>query len=183
MRILAISGSLRQGSYNTALARAAAEVAPAGVEVHVYDGLASLPPYDPDVDAAGAPEAVQELRRAITEADGLLVVTPEYNGSIPGVLKNAVDWASRPHREAALWGKTVAVAGASPGAYGALWAQNDLRRVLGVAGARVIDGELAVARAGDAFDDALLVDPTLAARLAAHVERLAIQAAPALLAA
>ncbi len=184
MRLLAISGSLREGSYNTALARAAAELAPAGIEIDLYDGLASLPPYDGDTDAAGAPEPVQELRRAIEAADGLLVVTPEYNGSIPGVLKNAIDWASRPHREAALWGKTVAVAGASPGAYGALWAQTDLRRVLGVAGARVIEGELAVARANEAFDeDGLLVDATLAERLAAHVERLVTEAAPALIAA
>ena len=140
-----------------------------------------MPPYDADADAADAPEPVDELRRAIEGADGLLIVTPEYNGSIPGVLKNAVDWASRPHREAALWGKTVAVAGASPGAYGALWAQNDLRRVLGVAGARVIEGELAVARADEAFDaDGVLVDATLAARLAAHVQRLVAEAAPAL---
>jgi chromate reductase len=184
VRLLAISGSLRDGSYNTALARAAAELAPAGVEVELYDGLASLPPYDADVDAAGAPAEVVELRRAIEGADALLVVTPEYNGSIPGVLKNAVDWASRPHREAALWGKTVAVAGASSGAYGALWAQNDLRRVLGIAGARVIDGELAVPRAGDAFDEnGTLVDEGLAVRLAAHVDRLVDEAAPVVAAA
>ena len=140
MKLLAISGSLRAGSYNTALARAARELAPDGVEVELYDSLGALPPYDADVDSDGAPAAVQELRRRIDAADMVLFVTPEYNGSIPGVLKNAVDWASRPHRGAALSGKTVAVAGATPGQYGAMWAQQDLRRVLGIAGARVISG-------------------------------------------
>ena len=134
MRILAISGSLREASYNTALARAASRARPAGVEVELYDGL-GLPPYDEDDRRRGRATAVAELRQRIDDADALLVVTPEYNGSIPGVLKNAIDWASRPPRGgAALWGKTVAVAGATTGQYGAIWAQQDLRRVLGVAG-------------------------------------------------
>jgi chromate reductase len=185
MRILALSGSLRSGSYNTALARAAAELAPGGVEVELYDGLAALPLYDGDVDGDEAPSAVQELRERIGAADALLVVTPEYNGSVSGVLKNAIDWASRPpHGGAALWGKTVAVAGATTGQYGALWAQQDLRRILGIAGARVIDGELPVARAHEKFDaDGRLVDPLIAERLSSHVAALVAEAAPVLLAA
>ena len=179
MKILALSGSLRAGSYNTALARAARELAPAGVEVELYDALAALPPYDADTDGDGEPVAVRELRRQIHDADALLFVTPEYNGSIPGVLKNAVDWASRPHRAAALSGKTVAVAGATPGQYGAIWAQQDLRRVLGIAGARVIEGELPVARAHDAFDEAgRLTDSAVADRLRRHLETLVIEAVP-----
>lgn len=146
MRILAISGSLRAGSYNTALARVAADVVPRGVEVELFDGLGDLPPFDADLDSDELP-SVQWLRDRIAASDALLVVTPEYNGSIPGVLKNAIDWASRPKEDAALRGKTVAIAGASPGQYGALWAIQDLRRVLGIAGARVIEGEVSVPRA------------------------------------
>jgi chromate reductase len=184
MRILAISGSLRQGSYNTALALAAAELAPDGVEVDLYDGLAGIPGYDPELDGDHAPAAVRELRDAIERADALLIVTPEYNGSLPGALKNLIDWASRPHREAALWGKTVAIAGASPTSYGAIWAQNDLRRVLGIAGARVVEGELSVPHADQAFDDdGHLVDERIARRLAERLELLVHEAEPALVAA
>ena len=184
MRILAVSGSLRAASYNTALARAAGELAPDGVEVELYDGLAWIPPYDADGDGEEPPAAVEDLRERIAEADALLVVTPEYNGSIPGVLKNAIDWASRPHRESALWGKTVAIAGATTGQYGAIWAQQDLRRVLGMAGARVVDGEVPVPRAQEKFDGkGRLVDPLLAERLRGHVVALVAEAAPAVLAA
>ena len=134
MRILALSGSLREQSYNSALARAAAELAPAGVDVEVFDGLGDLPLYDADLDVEGEEEdpAVRHLRERIAAADALFVVTPEYNGSISGVLKNAIDWASRPPGGGAvLWGKTAAVAGATTGQYGAIWAQQDLRRILG----------------------------------------------------
>jgi chromate reductase len=184
MQILAVSGSLRADSFNTALARAAIEGAPAGVEIELYDGLAWIPPYDADADDEDAPSPVRDLRDRIEAADALLVVTPEYNGSIPGVLKNAIDWASRPHREAALWGKTVAVAGATTGQYGAIWAQQDLRRILGMAGARVIEGELPVPRAQDKFDAAgTLLDPAIAERLRLHVHALVTEAEPAILAA
>jgi chromate reductase len=184
MRILAVSGSLRAGSYNTALARAAAELAPAGVEVELYEGLGSLPHYDADVDGEETPAAVEDLRRRIAAADALLVVTPEYNGSVPGVLKNAIDWASRPREGAALQGKTVAIAGATTGNYGAIWAQQDLRKVLGIAGARVTAGELPVARAQHAFDESLrLVDGTVRERLEAHLVALAAEAVPELIAA
>lgn len=176
MRILAISGSLRGGSYNTALARAAADAAPAGVEVELFDGLDELPLFDADLEGV-EPESVLRLRRSIGEADAVLFVTPEYNGSIPGVLKNAVDWASRPKAEAALRGKPVAVAGASPGQYGALWAIQDLRRVLGVAGARVIEGEVSVPRVNEAFDQSgVLTSPLVTERIRSHVVSLANEA-------
>ena len=181
MRILAISGSLRADSYNTALARAARELAPEGVEVEVYEGLGLVPHYDQDLDQEGveAPSAVAELRRRIEEADALLLVTPEYNGSITGVLKNAIDWASARHRGSWLRNKTVAVAGATTGQYGAIWAQQDLRRVLGIAGARVVGEEFPVSTAGDKFDDrGRLVDPMLAERLRNHVAELVREASP-----
>jgi chromate reductase, NAD(P)H dehydrogenase (quinone) len=179
MRILAASGSLREGSYNTALARVAAELARDGVEIELYQRLGRIPPYDEDLDQPGVeePEAVADLRRLCDEADALLFVTPEYNGSIPGVLKNAIDWLSARHRGSWLRNKTVAVAGATTGQYGAIWAQQDLRRVLGICGARVIPGELPVARAQDAFDESgRLRDPLLAERLAGHLAALVAEA-------
>jgi chromate reductase len=175
VQILAISGSLRAGSFNTALARAAAELAPVGVEIELYDGLRDLPPYDQDLDEAGGapPDEVRHLRARIEGADALLVVTPEYNGSVPGVLKNAIDWVSARHRGSSLLNKTVAIAGATTGQYGAIWAQQDLRRILGISGARVIAGELPVSRAQNAFDEkGALTDPLLGDRLRKHLENL-----------
>jgi chromate reductase len=149
MRILGISGSLREGSHNTALLRAARQGAPEGVEVELYDELELVPPYNEDRDGADAPEVVTRLRELVREADAVLFAIPEYNGSIPGQVKTAVDWLSRPRGEAALFGKTAAVVGATTGAYGGIWAQQDLRKALGIAGARVIEAELAVGHAGD----------------------------------
>src|SRR6516164_8753219 len=120
LRILGISGSLRRGSHNTNLLRAAAELLPPGVELEVYDGLRELPPYDPDLDVDPAHPAVARLRDDIAAADGVLIATPEYNGSIPGVLKNALDWASRPFPDNALRGRPIAVLGASTGLFGAV---------------------------------------------------------------
>ena len=177
MRLLAISGSLRAGSYNTALARAAADVAPEWVEVEIFDGLGELPLFDADLEGDDHP-AVRHLRESISDADAVLFVTPEYNGSIPGVLKNAVDWASRPRDDAALRNKTVAVAGASTGQYGALWAQQDLRRVLGVAGARVVCPELPVGRAHDIYDQNDATSPLVVERLRTHLTELLREAAP-----
>ena len=177
MRLLTISGSLRAESYNTALARAAIDVAPVGVEVELFEGLGDLPLFDADLEG-DADDAVRHLRRSIAAADAVLFVTPEYNGSIPGVLKNAVDWASRPRDGAALRGKTVAVAGASTGQYGAMWAQQDLKRVLGVAGARVVCPELPVSRAQDVCDPSGNPSPIVAERLRVHLEHLCREAAP-----
>jgi len=156
MQVLAVSGSLRADSYNTRLLEAAAAAAPAGVELELADPalIADLPLYDQDLDVPGElPAAVERLRAAWADADAILFATPEYNGSVPGGLKNAVDWASRPRGDAALVNKTVAVVGTSTGQFGAIWAQNDLRRVLGIAGARVVGEGLAVPRAADGIDD------------------------------
>jgi len=153
LRILGISGSLREGSHNTALLRAAAGTLPPGVELVVYDGLRELPPYDADRDLEPAAAAVTRLREAIASADGILIATPEFNGSIPGVLKNALDWASRPFPDSALRGKPVAVIGASTGLFGAVWAQAEVRKVLGIIGADVIDRELPLGQAEAAFAD------------------------------
>ena len=158
MKVLAVSGSLRADSYNTRLLEAAAQAAPEGVEVELLDPsvIAELPLYDQDLDVSGElPFSVQRLRDGWAEADAILFATPEYNGSVPGGLKNAVDWASRPRADSALLNKTVTVTGASTGQFGALWAQNDLRRILGIAGARVVGEAVPVARAGEGFDEEL----------------------------
>lgn len=152
MRILGISGSLRRGSHNTNLLRAAAELLPPGVELEVF-GLRGVPPYDADRDVEPAHPDVARLREAIASADGVLIATPEFNGSIPGVLKNALDWASRPFPDNVLRGKPVAVIGASTGLFGAVWAQAETRKVLGIIGADVIEHELPVGQAESAFGE------------------------------
>jgi chromate reductase len=161
MKVLGLSGSLRSGSHNARLLRAAAELLPPGVELVEFDGLKSIPPYDEDDEAAGH-EAVDALRAALHEADAVLVSTPEYNHSLPGQLKNALDWISRPLAESPVKGKPAAVIGASTGLFGAVWAQAEGRKVLGALGARVIDRELPVGLAHDAFEGDRLADPALA---------------------
>jgi chromate reductase, NAD(P)H dehydrogenase (quinone) len=181
MKVLAISGSLRVESYNTALARAARELAPPGVEIELYEALARLPHYDQDLDRPGTapPPAVRTLRERIEDADALLIVTPEYNGSVPGVLKNAIDWASARHRGSSLENKTIAIAGVTTGQYGAIWAQQDLRKILGIAGARVLHGELPVSRGPEVFDAVgRLVDPLVAERVREHLAALVAEAMP-----
>jgi len=157
MRVLGISGSLRRESHNSALLRAAAERLPAGAELVPYERLAEIPPYDEDVEVRDVPEPVRDLREAIHDADAVLIATPEYNHSIPGQLKNALDWASRPAGKSALNGKPTAVIGASTGMFGAVWAQAELRKVLGAMGGRVLEVELPVNHAaelhhGDRFE-------------------------------
>jgi chromate reductase, NAD(P)H dehydrogenase (quinone) len=166
MRVLGISGSLRRHSFNSELLQAAADLLPPGVEFERFDGLKAIPPYDADDDRSPAPPAVEQLRQAISAADAVLIATPEYNASIPGVLKNALDWASRPHATNVLRGKPVAVVGASTGMFGAVWAQAEARKVLGTIGARVIDRELPVSEAPERFDMAgRLTDPDLESQL------------------
>ncbi|HEY4413246.1 MAG TPA: NAD(P)H-dependent oxidoreductase [Gaiellaceae bacterium] len=155
MKILGVSGSTRAESLNSALLREAAKLAPAGVELEVWDGLARLPIYDQDLED-DVPDSVRRLREDWGSADAILFVTPEYNGSVPGGLKNAVDWASRPKGEAPLLNRTVAVVGASQGQFGALWAQQDLRRILGIAGARVVGEPVPVSKAHEGFDEAAI---------------------------
>jgi chromate reductase len=184
MKVLGISGSLREGSYNTALLRQAQELLPSGVELELYQDLKRIPPYDEDDDGPQAPAAVQELRDAISDADALLIATPEYNSSIPGQLKTALDWASRPLREAVLRNKPVAVIGASQGMFGAVWAQAELRKVLGASGARVVGDELPIAHAHEAFDgEGRLRSDELRAALAELLEQLAGETESALQAA
>jgi chromate reductase, NAD(P)H dehydrogenase (quinone) len=154
MRVLGISGSLRRDSYNAALLRHVGELFEAeGAEFEIYHGLRDIPAYDEDSDTEDAPEAVSRIREAVRDADAVFFVTPEYNSSIPGALKNALDWVSRPMATSALRYKPVAVIGASSGMFGAVWAQAELRKVLGAIGARVTEGEVAVGNAGERFDE------------------------------
>ena len=155
MRVLTISGSLRPDSLNTLLLRAAEEQAPAGVQLVRFAELAAIPPFHGERSDPGERSApVRELSEQIEAADALLIATPEYNGSIPGVLKNALDWVSTPFPDNVLRGKPVAVIGASTGGYGGMWAQAELRKVLGLTGARVVNGDLSLARAHEHFDEA-----------------------------
>jgi chromate reductase len=166
VRVLAISGSLRRDSHNRRLLRAAADLLPPEAELVWFEGLKAIPPFDEDDEERPA-LAVRRWRDAVTEADALLFATPEYNSSIPGQLKNAIDWASRPLASAALRNKPAAVIGTSTGMFGAVWAQAELRKALAAAGARVIDRELPVALADDAFTDrGALVDGDQALELA-----------------
>ena len=174
MRVLGIVGSLRRDSHNARLLRHVAGRAPEGVEIEIWDGLKAIPPYDADDDVEPAPKPVAELRQAIAAADGLLIATPEYNSSIPGVLKNALDWASRPRASTPLQNKPAAVIGATTGRFGAVWAQAETRKVLASAGARVVDLDLPLALAHEAFDaDGALTSAELDARALEVVEALA----------
>ena len=176
MTLLGIAGSLRADSLNAQLLRLVAEELPEGVELELYDGLAAIPPFDQDLEHE-APESVTQLKRAIERAEAVVIATPEYNGSIPGQLKNTLDWVSRPRRESPIQGKPVAVIGASTGQFGALFAQRELKRVLGIMGARLLDVELPVAKADSRLAEP---DPELRAQLAAVADVLvpAASAAP-----
>jgi chromate reductase, NAD(P)H dehydrogenase (quinone) len=169
MRILGISGSLRRESHNTRLLRGIGRLLPEGVELEIFDQLAAIPPYSEDYEHE-TPPAVAALRAAIAGSDAVLVATPEYNASIPGVLKNALDWASRPVASTPLMGKPAAVIGASTSLFGAIWAQAETRKVLSTIGARVVDREIPIPQADEALgadglpldDDAReLLDATL----------------------
>ena len=153
MKVLAISGSLRRDSHNTTLLRAAAELLPPPTELEIFDGLKAVEPYDEDDDKGAGPAGAGRLREAIESADAVLIATPQYNSSVPGQLKNAIDWASRPLGTNALWGKPAAVVGASTGTFGAVWAQAEMRKTLGASGARVIEKDLPVGHAQDAFTE------------------------------
>ncbi len=180
MRVLGLSGSLRRDSHNRALLRAAAALLPAGAELVEWDRVAELPAYDEDLDTAPAPEPVRALREAVAAADAVLIATPEYNASLPGALKNALDWISRPFATNPLRGKPAAVIGASTGLFGAVWAQAEARKVLSTIGAQVLEHELPVGQVHDAWAaDGTLHDPELRAALAGIVGELAERAEPA----
>jgi chromate reductase, NAD(P)H dehydrogenase (quinone) len=183
MRVLGLSGSLRRDSHNRALLRAAAATLPPDAELVLWDRLAELPAYDEDLDADPAPEPVRALREAFADADAILIATPEYNGSLPGALKNALDWASRPHATNPLRGKPAAVVGASTGLFGAVWAQAEARKVLRTIGAQVLERELPPGQADGAWaPDGTLLDPDLQAALADIVSELVQQVVPVTLA-
>ena len=148
------------------LGKPAARLAPPPAELELFERLKDVPPYDEDDDGDLAPEGARRLREAIEAADAILIATPEYNSSIPGQLKNALDWASRPFPDNVLRNKPVAVIGASTGVFGAVWAQAEVRKVLGATGARVVDIELPVAGAEEAFAGDRLADEEVHERLA-----------------
>ncbi|MGH2451449.1 MAG: NADPH-dependent FMN reductase [Candidatus Limnocylindria bacterium] len=178
MKVLGISGSLRRGSHNTNLLRAARDVAGPDVDFELWEGLKAVPPYDEDDDGDEAPAAVADLRAAIAGADAVLFATPEYNSSIPGQLKNALDWVSRPLATTPLRNKPVAVVGASTGMFGAVWSQAELRKVLAATGARVLEHEVVCALAPTLFDEeGLLVDEDLRMELTAVLRELVEAAA------
>jgi chromate reductase, NAD(P)H dehydrogenase (quinone) len=174
MKVLGISGSLRRDSYNTALLRNAP------IELELWEELKSIPPSDEDDDVEPAPPAVARMRAAVAGADSIFFATPEYNGSVHGQLKNAVDWLSRPYATSALRNKPVAVVGASTGAFGAVWAQAELRKVLATAGARVVEGDVAVGHAHERFDElGVLTDENLLEQLGEVVQALVAETVPA----
>lgn len=171
MRVLGLCGSLRSGSYNRRLLHAAGAQLPDDVTFDIYVGLEDVPAYDEDL--GDTPAAVSALRAAIAAADVVLVATPEYNSSLPGLLKNALDWASRPFPDNALRAKPAAVVGASTGLFGAVWAQAETRKVLNAIGADVLDEELPVGQAHQAFTaEGEIVDPDIRAALARLVDQL-----------
>ena len=159
VRVLGFAGSLRAASYNRALLRAAQEIAPVGMTIEPFD-LASIPLYNGDVETRGAPEPVVAFKAAIRAADAILIVTPEYNHGVPGVLKTAIDWASRPARESPLAGKPAGIMGASPGMVGSARAQTQLRQALTFTNTpAMLQPEVLVARAHEKFNaDGRLVD-------------------------
>ncbi|HWH06791.1 MAG TPA: NAD(P)H-dependent oxidoreductase [Gaiellaceae bacterium] len=175
LRVLALSGSLRSGSHNTELLRAAAVAAPAGIELELYEGVKQIPPYDADDDGGAdrQPEAVRRLRAALARADAVLVATPEYNSSLPGVLKNALDWVSRPLALSPVRNKPAAVLSSSTGGFGGVWAAAETRKVLGALGARVLEDTVAVPQARERLAGG--VDDELAEQLRVVVEALAAE--------
>ncbi len=172
MNILVIVGSLRSDSLNRRLADAALAHLPTGTRAEVFVGLADLPHYSPDLDVEPLPRVAADLRAAVADADALLVVTPEYNGSLSSAVKNAIDWTSRPRGAAAIAGKPAAVLAATGSPRAALWARQDAVRVLAVAGADVIEDTVGVGSAVEALADGRLSDSAVDAALGSLVRRL-----------
>lgn len=176
MKVLTISGSLREDAFSTRLAHAAADLAPEGVELSLYERLDEVPGFNADLESA-VPEIVEDLRESIESADGLLIVTPEYNASMPGQLKNAIDWGSRPHGESALAGKPAAIISSSPMPFGAIWANQQARKAFTITGTPTVEREVAIGKIDEKIDDEgrLADDPARAdvTALLAELEELA----------
>ena len=173
LTVLGVCGSLRRGSFNRMALEAARKLAPEGVTIDVFEGLRDIPPYDEDVRSGGLPPAVQELRDRIKAADAVLLVTPEYNYSVPGVLKNAIDWASRPP-EQPFEDKPMAIMSASPGLFGGVRAQYHLRQCFVYLDAKILNRpEVFIGEAGKKFaDDGTLTDERAAKAIAGLLEGL-----------
>lgn len=177
MKVLAIVGSLRENSLSEQVARAAGDLAPEDVEVGIYEGLASVPAYNADHDPAldqpePAPAEVEDLRAQISAADALLIVTPEYNAGPPGYLKNAIDWASRPHKASSLAGKPAAIVSQSPMPFGGIWANQALRKSFTITGTPTVERELAIGKSDEKLEDGRLVDDQARADLTALMAEL-----------
>lgn len=157
MKVLAIAGSLRKDSFSSRLAAAAAGLAPEGVEVELYDGLDGVSNYNQDLEPTDVPAGVEDLREKMEAADALLIVTPEYNAGVPGVLKNAIDWASRPHGDSALQGRPAAIISNSPMPFGATWANEQVRKALTITGTPTVERELVIGK----IDEKLGEDGTI----------------------
>ena len=169
-RVLVLVGSLRADSLNRRIAETIRDQAPAGVSVEIVDGLETLPFYNEDIDGAEVPAPAAALRARVAEADRVLAVTPEYNGTMPAVLNNAIDWLSRPFGQGAIKGKPFAVVGATPTPYGGKWAHEDTRRSARIAGAAVVED---VVVSQSALEGDILADPDVVGRLVAAVQTLA----------
>ncbi|MGP4007481.1 NADPH-dependent FMN reductase [Streptomyces sp. 4N124] len=179
VRILALVGSLRAGSHNRQLAEAAVKLAPEGADIHLFEGLAEIPFYNEDIDIEGSvPAPAAKLREAAQAADGFLFFSPEYNGTIPAVLKNAIDWLSRPYGAGAITNKPVAVVGTAFGQYGGVWAQDEARKAVGIAGGKVLeDVKLSIPGSVTRFAETHPADDAeVAADLAEVVARLHVHA-------
>lgn len=161
MKVLAISGSLRRDSFSTRLVKAAADLAPEGVEVELYDGLDSIPGFNQDLEPGNTPAGVVDLRAQLEGSDAVLIVTPEYNASAPGALKNAIDWASRPHGDSALAGLPAAIISASPMPFGAIWANQGIRKAFTITGTPTVEREVAIGKIDEKLDEnnALIDEP------------------------
>lgn len=175
VRVAVLLGSLRQASVNRRLAELLRDQAPAGVEVEIVMGLGELPFYNEEVDTADVPAAVQRLRSTVAAADRVLAVTPEYNGTMPAVLNNALDWLSRPYGQGAIVGKPFGVVGTTPTPYGGKWAHADAARSAGIAGAKVVEA-VVVSQPGVGVD--VLADDEVRTRLLDAL-RLLVDAEPA----
>ncbi|MFW0792597.1 NAD(P)H-dependent oxidoreductase [Gordonia sp. CPCC 205515] len=178
VQIAVLVGSLRKASINRELAQVAIDNAPAGVTVRIVDGLAALPFYNEDDDQGAVHQGVATVRDEIAAADAVLLVTPEYNGTLPAVLKNAIDWLSRPYGAGAMTGKPVGVIGAALGQYAGTWSRQDTRKSVGIAGGRVIeDVEVGIATA--TLGEHGVSDPAVVEQVVAAVERLVSEVAVA----